>query len=187
MSYGATELQLAIGEHGLWQSPPNANPPEMPDETSAVFGLIGDAVNEWDVDYKMEPPDDNDDHRHLPQGVADAVIVVASADFDEDGDIDGADFLTWQRGLGAGVTHAEGDADGDGDVDATDVAAWRFQFSATGAAVPIGTAVPEPMGLGALLASVVMNWTFRRRHGRGCHPEWSEGPGVTLDSSLRSE
>jgi hypothetical protein len=165
MSFGATELYLAIGEHGLWQSPPNVDPPEMPDETSAVFGLMGDAVNEWDVDYETEPPDDDDDHRHMPQGVADAVIVVASADFDEDGDVDGADFLTWQLGVGEGMTHAEGDADGDGAVDASDLAAWRYQFVATMAAVSIGTAVPEPMGLGALLASVVMNWASRRRHG----------------------
>lgn len=168
MSFGSTELFLAIGEHGLWQSPPNADPPEMPDETSAVFGLMGDAVNEWDVDYESEPPDDDDDHRHIPQGVADAVIVVASADFDEDGDVDGADFLVWQRGIGAGTTHGEGDADGNGAVDASDLAAWRFQFGATGAAaVPIGTAVPEPPGRGASLAGIVMYWARRRRRSVG--------------------
>jgi hypothetical protein len=165
MSLGATELYLAIGEHGLWQSPPNVDPPEMPDETSAVFGLMDDAVNEWDVDYDLEPPDDDDDHRHMPQGMADAVIVVASADFDEDGDVDGADFLTWQRGLGAGTTHAEGDADGNGAVDVSDLAAWRFQFGATGAAVPIGTAVPEPLGFGALVAGLLMNSAWRWRRG----------------------
>ena len=38
-----------------------------------------------------------------------------SADFDNDGDIDGADFLTWQRGFGmSSPTHANGDANGDG-------------------------------------------------------------------------
>ncbi|MCH8840516.1 MAG: hypothetical protein IH831_07530, partial [Planctomycetes bacterium] len=47
----------------------------------------------------------------------------ASADFDEDGDVDGKDFLTWQRGLGIllGAAHGDGDADGDGDVDLADL------------------------------------------------------------------
>jgi hypothetical protein len=42
------------------------------------------------------------------------------ADFDADGDVDGADFLTWQRGVGVGgVTHSMGDANGDAVVDPT--------------------------------------------------------------------
>ena len=40
-----------------------------------------------------------------------------------DGDVDGTDFLAWQRGLGktVGAKLAEGDADRDGDVDAADL------------------------------------------------------------------
>ena len=144
---------------------PDVEPPEMPDETNAIFGLTNDALNRWDVDYMGEPPDDDIDHRHLPQGLADAVIQVASADFDEDGDVDGADFLTWQRGLGVGSTHAEGDADGDGDVAAVDLAVWRYQFGAIGAALPVGAAVPEPTGLAAVIALAVMNCAGRRRRG----------------------
>jgi hypothetical protein len=164
MSFGATELYLAIGEQGLWQLPANGDPSESPDATSAIFGLMDDAVNEWDADAPDDPPDDDDDHRHLPQGLADAVIQVASADFDEDGDVDGADFLIWQRGLGVGSTHAEGDADGDGSVDAADLAPWRYQFGATDAALPVGATVPEPMSL-AVVALAVMSWTGRRHRG----------------------
>lgn len=62
--------------------------------------------------------------------------LVNSADFDIDGDVDGADFLTWQRGLGMAdpITRANGDADNldpDGDgplensVDANDLAIWK--------------------------------------------------------------
>jgi hypothetical protein len=95
-----------------------------------------------------------------------------TADFDGDGDSDGADFLRWQRGLGtdAGATKAQGDADNDMDVDADDLAVWKGDFGSasfsgtsvltrgfvryvTGAA----TAVPEPssvllvgMGLASL-------------------------------------
>jgi hypothetical protein len=64
------------------------------------------------------------------------------ADFDGDGDVDGADFLTWQRGLGAGDQPA-GDANGDDVVDGDDLDIWRTQFG-PGAATPAAGAVPEP-------------------------------------------
>lgn len=43
-------------------------------------------------------------------------------DFDRDNDVDGADLLTWQRGLGLAscASRFEGDADDDGDVDEDD-------------------------------------------------------------------
>ena len=87
---------------------------------------------------------------------------MASADFDEDGDVDGADFLAWQRGLGAGSTHAEGDANGDGQVNASDLAAWRFQFGATGVVAPVGSAVPEPTGVVAVAALACLFRVSRR-------------------------
>jgi hypothetical protein len=163
MSYGSTELYLAIGEHGLWQTLPGANPAEEPDETSAIFGLANDTVNQWDVDHMAETPDNDIDHRHMPQGLADAVIRVASADFDEDGDVDGADLLAWQRGLGVGTTHAEGDADGNGVVDEDDLAAWRFQFGAVDAALPAGSAAPEPSSVVAASVAIGLATVRRRR------------------------
>ena len=54
-----------------------------------------------------------------------------SADFDTDGDIDGADFLAWQRGFGTiapNATAADGDANGDQAVDAADLVVWEDQF-----------------------------------------------------------
>lgn len=52
-----------------------------------------------------------------------------SADFDADGDIDGADFLTWQRGFGTSdATSADGNSDDDTDVDSSDLAAWQASF-----------------------------------------------------------
>ncbi len=72
-----------------------------------------------------------------------------SADFDEDGDADGADFLSWQRGFRTlvGATHADGDTNGDGDVDADDLAFLRDAMYG-GAPSPIGllASVPEPAG-----------------------------------------
>jgi hypothetical protein len=157
MSFGATDLYLQIGEQGVWQSPAGATEPDSPWDTSAVFGLTNDVVNQWTV-----PEVGGVDHRHNHQGLAEAVVQVASADFDEDGDVDGTDFLTWQTGLGAGTMHAEGDADGDADVDGVDLAVWRFQLGATDAAVSVGSPVPEPTELVIVVALVVLYRSGRR-------------------------
>lgn len=54
---------------------------------------------------------------------------VASADFDADGDVDGTDFLTWQRGFGMeNAVRADGNSDDDSDVDASDLAAWTLTY-----------------------------------------------------------
>lgn len=65
------------------------------------------------------------------------ILGTPSADFDGDGDVDGADFLTWQQGFGSGTTRAEGDADFDNDVDGDDLAIWQLQY---GNGSPIGSA-----------------------------------------------
>lgn len=60
---------------------------------------------------------------------SEAVTAAPSADFDGDNDIDGGDFLAWQRGFGKlGAVKIDGDADGDADVDADDLAVWHEQF-----------------------------------------------------------
>lgn len=56
-----------------------------------------------------------------------------SADFDGDGDIDGRDFLLWQRGFGKpAATPADGDADSDQDVDGADLIVWQEQYGTPG-------------------------------------------------------
>jgi hypothetical protein len=89
-------------------------------------------------------------------GIVQYVSTPADADFDNDGDVDGSDFLTWQRGVGVGSTNAQGNADGDGDVDGEDLAIWKAQFGQTGLATSTAAAVPEPSTglLGALAACV---------------------------------
>ena len=72
----------------------------------------------------------------------------ASADFDQDGDVDGADDLTWKRGFGQGTTFAEGDATGDGLIAAPDLAIWQTQFGTGGAGLQQEVAaIPEPSSL----------------------------------------
>jgi type 1 glutamine amidotransferase len=72
--------------------------------------------------------------QHLLGGIQYAAglpLTEPSADFDQDDDIDGQDFLQWQRGLGmsTGATPDDGDADGNGRVDADDLAIWKEQFN----------------------------------------------------------
>jgi hypothetical protein len=94
------------------------------------------------VDAIIEPPTDN-------------------ADFDSDGDVDGRDFLIWQRsGLiddGTALL-ANGDANDDGNVDSLDLGVWQNQY---GQAPPLSAinAVPEPTSavlLGVALSSLAL-------------------------------
>lgn len=85
-----------------------------------------------------------------------------SADFDDDGDVDGADFLTWQRGFGIESTFALGDANSSDMVDTNDLAVWNEQFgqSATGI-----VNVPEPSTLTNLfVTSLIFLRTRKLRH-----------------------
>ncbi len=85
-----------------------------------------------------------------------------SADFDDDGDTDGIDFLAWQRGFGRsiGATHAAGDADRDGDVDADDLTLWQSAYPAPLSTYPL--AVPEPDSVVLFLLAVATSTTPRR-------------------------
>jgi hypothetical protein len=70
-------------------------------------------------------------------------------DSDEDDDVDGADFLAWQRGVGtpSGATRAMGDADGDQDVDAEDLALWKDNFGNPAAAPSTASSATADMRL----------------------------------------
>jgi len=80
------------------------------------------------------------------------VAKASPGDFDGDADVDGADFLVWQRGVGLTDTGspANGDANADGNVDGADLTIWKSKFAAPPTAV-VGAAVPEP---GAALLGV---------------------------------
>jgi len=83
-------------------------------------------------------------------GAIEYVDNPLSGDFDNDGDVDGADFLKWQRDLG----------------DAPNLALWESNYGAPAAGIAGASAVPEPntailFSLGFFGLSLV-----RRRRGR---------------------
>ncbi len=73
---------------------------------------------------------------HLLGGITYAAgqnAQTVSADFNQDGDTDGADFLQWQRGFGitSNATRNDGDANIDGKVDAADLGVWQTNFASS--------------------------------------------------------
>jgi T5SS/PEP-CTERM-associated repeat protein len=96
-------------------------------------------------------------------------LNTLNADFDSDGDVDGSDFLTWQRGLGTttGATLAQGDANGDGAVNGADLAVWKGTFAtSTAAAAAAASAVPEPAAWALALAALGLLPVRRDRRPR---------------------
>lgn len=70
-----------------------------------------------------------------------SAVVQLNADFNNDGMVDGSDFLIWQRQFGAAVpAFTNGDANGDGAVNAADLAVWRDQFGSPPPAQAVASA-----------------------------------------------
>ena len=98
--------------------------------------LSGGGINLRSVGlFNSNTPDTSDDV--VLVGALGGVFrrLTLGADFDRDNDVDGHDFLRWQRGLGiaAGAVKSNGDANGDHGVNAADLAIWRQEFgTATG-------------------------------------------------------
>jgi hypothetical protein len=88
-----------------------------------------------------------------------------SADFDDDGDVDGRDFLTWQRGFGISdgtALLADGDANDDGNVNGADLGIWQNQYGEPGHLTAGVAAIPEP-STGILLLAACSSLFVRKR------------------------
>jgi hypothetical protein len=87
------------------------------------------------------------------------------ADFDGDEDVDGEDFLIWQRGLGLTeqTDKSTGDANSDMTVNAGDLAIWQAQFGAAPVAAA-ASSIPEPAtALLTAIAALAAGGVHRRR------------------------
>ncbi len=101
-----------------------------------------------------------------------SVLPAFDADFDEDGDVDGADLADWKSGFATNgtATHMQGDADGDQDADGHDFLTWQRRLGSRPAATASVAAVPEPSSSFAFLMGWAAAGIFtrsRRLAGRG--------------------
>lgn len=78
--------------------------------------------------------------------------TVIPGDFDQDGDVDGRDFLVWQRGAGSIY-------------DAGDLADWKSNYGYQ-ASFMVAVIVPEPMTAGILIYGLVATLFSRRMSQR---------------------
>jgi hypothetical protein len=112
---------------GAWTHLPRAGSPVI--DASDPLAVAGSGVTPQ-FDQRGAP------HARVTGGRIDMGAIelpIASADFDRDGDVDGADFLIWQRRLGisGGEAGGPGDANQDSNVDAMDLQAWTAAIAAT--------------------------------------------------------
>jgi hypothetical protein len=114
------------------------------------------ANGNWLLVGVVDSPQDGSDPVSVNTLVTFELSPNKSADFDDDGDVDGRDFLMWQRGFGKpiGAFHADGDADRDGEVDANDLDIWQMNFGVSSETST--TAIPEPGTLQSVWAMVAL-------------------------------
>lgn len=90
--------------------------------------------------------------------------VGASGDFNLDGYIDADDLAHWQPALGR---HDGGDADGDGDTDGADFLVWQRAVGAVAATID-SVVIPEPDSATAMLIAVVCGLCEKSRRRCYC-------------------
>jgi hypothetical protein len=92
--------------------------------------------------------------------------IPYDADFNGDGNVDGRDFLVWQRNYGSTAGYLSvGDANHDGLVDEADLAIWHEQYGAETGALATAIVIPEPSAM-TLLTFVLLNVIARSRDMR---------------------
>lgn len=91
-------------------------------------------------------------------------FTTPSADFNNDGKVNGLDYLAWQGGYRTltGASHSNGDADGDGDVDDDDLAIFNASFGQPLVSVPTQLTVPEPSTFGLFASGLAVLYFCRR-------------------------
>jgi hypothetical protein len=83
-------------------------------------------------------------------------VDSVAGDYDDDFDVDGADFLVWQQDLGS-ASELAADGSGNGVVDGDDLPVWAGAFGATPPAAAAAQPAPEPASfVSALMASLVL-------------------------------
>ncbi len=126
---GNAEVFLQIGDAGI------NNLGEESSMTSVVFGALTDTALNASTARKQ-----NSETPELIFTVEDT--GQQNADFDADGDVDGSDFLIWQRGFG--TSSGIGDANNDLFTNGADLTIWEQQYGSSQSISAVSQAVPEP-------------------------------------------
>jgi hypothetical protein len=103
-------------------------------------------------------------------GYLNAMQIEATAgplpgDYDNDGDVDGADLDAWELQFGDVGNGLSADGDRDGDADGEDFLIWQRNLGAM-SAIPSGGAIPEPAGLALILPALISLRAASRRRQR---------------------
>ncbi len=85
-------------------------------------------------------------------------LDIPDGDYDFDGDVDGTDYLAWQRGFGSTVDVAA-DNNGDAIVDADDFDPWETNYGVLAGFA--ATSVPEPTAMALVAIGLVIAATRR--------------------------
>ena len=87
-------------------------------------------------------------------------------DFNMDGAVNDADLTRWRDNFGTGLAHMQGNADGDGDIDGADFLIWQRHLGNSAPNVAVSALVPEPataLLLTAVAAEVIVHLRGRVR------------------------
>lgn len=164
-SFATSLLESNLNQYDLWVANYNYAPPSIP--PASIDGVW----NGWDfwqyTDSGSVSGITGNVDRNVYQGtmeelLAEFLAVPPTGDFNDDGAVNGADLLIWQRNLGrtSGVSLAVGDANGDKAVNAADLDIWKAGFAPASVTLASG-AVPEPAA--ATLALFAGALLVRRR------------------------
>jgi hypothetical protein len=144
---------LASGWHtlGIDYDPTTGAVVATYDNQTFNFNADDGMLGTFYVGYREDLGGDFTNSRPPTYDIAPAA-VANDADFDNDGDVDGADFLTWQRNVGGAATPGNGNANGDAVIDGADLAVWKAQFGQT----PPIAVIPEPGAFALAFAALCL-------------------------------
>jgi thermolabile hemolysin len=114
-------------------------------------------------------------HRILGD-VAERLLEGVPGDFNTNGKVDVADLTLWRSGFGTGAVPRRGDADSDQDVDGADFLSWQRSAGTNLTGLPraeASTTVPEPGSSGPIImGSIALMRTRRSRYRPHGFPQY---------------
>lgn len=135
---------------------PNSQLPDTIDPSvfipNAGAGTFGDALL-----GNGNPSPNSSDLFFKPQSAS--AFPHSTSDHDLDGDVDGADFLIWQRY--AGENTGNGDANSNLLIDGTDLEMWQAEYGAELGNVTASVVVPEPATFALMIGTCLIGMCRR--------------------------